>query len=59
MVRSVDLGYKLEAFTESADAQHVYMVTGDKMLLLDLEVQTGRVAQTLGGIKDAFGLALT
>jgi DNA-binding beta-propeller fold protein YncE len=58
MVRSVDLGFKPEAFTESANAQHVYVVTGDKNFMLDLDVQTGRVVQTLAGIKDAFGLAL-
>ncbi|HEY2290775.1 MAG TPA: YncE family protein [Thermoanaerobaculia bacterium] len=56
-VRSVDLGYKPEAFSESADAQHVYVVTGDKNVLLDLDVPTGKVVQSLAGIKDAYGLA--
>lgn len=56
-LRSVDLGYKPEGFAESADRQHVYVVTGNKNLVLDLDVPTGKVVQSLAGIQDSFGIS--
>lgn len=56
-LRSVDLGYKPEAFSESADGRHVYVVTGNKNLILDLSVPAGRVVESASGIRDSYGLA--
>jgi hypothetical protein len=45
-----------EAFAESHDGRHLYVATGNKNKLLDLDVATGTIVRSLTGIKDVYGL---
>jgi len=52
----VDLGFNAETFAESSDGRDLYVGTGDKNLLLDVNIATGTVIRSLSGIRDVFGL---
>ncbi|HVR11503.1 MAG TPA: hypothetical protein VMW75_25895 [Thermoanaerobaculia bacterium] len=52
----IDLRLKPEAFCESRDGRDLYVATGIKNVLLDIDLQTLKVKRSLAGIKDVFGL---
>lgn len=55
-VRFLDLGFNAETFTESSDGRYLYVSTGDKNVLLDVDISTGTIVRSLAGINNVYGI---
>ena len=55
-VHFVDLGFSAETFAESSNGRDLYVGTGDKNILFDVDISTGTIVRSLAGIKNVYGI---